>query len=66
MPIASPTGVVSAKSSESVIENQSRRCVFGEGNCAIRIPSDSPSKSWWKTIAVRREAEYAGVSAGRI
>lgn len=27
-----------------------------EGRDAIRMPSDSPSKSWWKIIATRSDA----------
>lgn len=34
-------------------------CPEPEGNPAIRMPSESPSKSWWKMIAVTRVAESA-------
>ena len=31
--------------------------LFFRGRAAIRIPSESPSKSWWKMIAVVNEAK---------
>lgn len=31
-------------------------CAAAAGSVAMRIPSDRPSKNWWKTIAVTSDA----------
>lgn len=49
--------MVTAKSTERAGASSERELgFFGGGRLAIRIPRESPSNSWWKNIAVTREA----------
>lgn len=65
IPIAMPNGVVIAKSIESVAFSQSifhdsleedSESVCVGGSEAILTPRESPSNSWWNTIALTSDA----------
>jgi len=54
-----PAGFVTAKSTARVDRKMGIYLSLpssSDGRDAIRIPSDNPSKSWWKIIATRSDA----------
>ena len=51
MPMAMPTGVVTAYAPHMIVFCSQPAVV--EGSSAMRAPSARPSKSWWKVIAMK-------------